>query len=132
MEVQPRRALKIGAVALFTTFILLVVFFNTSGKGIADLDLIHIIELFVAIPLLTIVYYLLLASKYDEFNERFNSVEDALERIIRKLESEEKTLRKDESRLTFGERELKREIADLHRVLRSLDKDVSMMKKLVK
>jgi hypothetical protein len=132
MIIKPMRFMKMTAVALFTTFVAIVLILNTTGRSLAELDFFHILELFIAIPLFTSVYYLLLASKYDEFSNRISGLERSLSRVVGRLESEEEALEGEEEELTYGERALKKEIADLRRVVGRLDDDVRAMRKLVK
>lgn len=112
---EKSRMLKIGVVTLFTVFLVTLIFLNLKGITIGELKVFELLELFVAVPLLVIVFYWLIATKFDEFQERLVDMEGHFKRIEQKLGAEEKTLAA--------------ETRELKKIASRIDKDVRFLRR---
>lgn len=118
MSMKRIRIAKMALVAILTTFVVYIMIISIRERTIAELALFESIELFVGIPLLTVVYYWLISNKFDEFNQRIS-------RVMRQLEVEEKDL-------TGEEKTLRQEIHELREVVSRMEKQTSKLKKQFK
>lgn len=118
MSMEPKRVLKMAIVAILTTFVIYIMIISIQQKTITELGVFETIELFIAIPLLTVLYYWLISSKFDEFNRRMNRVMEQLELEEEELTGEEKTLRQ--------------EIRELKEILNKMEEQTREMKRQVK
>lgn len=119
---KPGRLFKMMVVALLTTFLVVLVVLNLKNTTIGELKLFEMLELFVAVPLLTVVYYWLISSKFDEFHERMAETEAHLKKIVKEFEVEEEEL-------TGQEKTLKQEIIELKEVVEELGRKTKKLKK---
>ena len=112
------RIVKMALVAILTTFVIYIMIISIQKKTITELGIFETIELFIGIPLLTIIYYWLISSKFDEFNKKMNKIVEQLGIEEEELTSEEKTLRQ--------------EILELKEVVSEMGKQTRKIKRKVK
>jgi uncharacterized membrane protein len=115
---KKKRIIKIGIVTLLTVFLATIILLNMKGVTFGELKIFELLELFVAVPLLVIVFYWLVAAKFDEFHERLTDMERHFEKIETKLGTEERTLAT--------------EIKQLKKIADKIDKDVRFLGRMKK
>lgn len=117
---------------LVVTLLTSVVFFMLATKpdqGIGDLTKAEIVDIFVAVPVLTLAYYWLISSKVSDFEEKLESVEKKFERVESEFELDEKVFEKFDKELDKDESTLKNDIRELKAMVGKLHKDVQVLKR---
>lgn len=110
-----KKFIQFAIVLSLTTAILFLIIIGLKGKAPEQIGILEIVELFIAIPLLASIYYLLVSAKFDEFHRRLRGIERELGIKEKELKSEEKTL--------------KQEIRELKEVVSALDDRIRKLKK---
>ncbi len=118
-----RIAWKLALVLLLTVAVF-VMLASSGGEGpaIGGLEVIDMIEIFVAVPALTLAYYWLIEEKVGGFENRLMKIEKTFEMLEKELELEEKELEEEESTLKEDIRELKKMIGELDEKVVSIKK----------
>ena len=117
-------------VLLVTVAVFSFLAIKLEGKNpLTDLAIVDIFEIFIAIPVLTLVYYWLISDKVGEFEARLESIEKTFIKLEKEFEVDEKEMEDEESDLKTEEGTLKGDIRELKGMLRKLDKDVQLLRK---
>lgn len=132
MDIDWTRTIKRTLVIVSTTFLIAIIILNSRGGSLSDLTAFEIIELFVAIPLTTVMYYWLISSKFEGFKMQLESITADFARLYNKLESFDKHFAKEEDTLKKEETVLRGEIKSLTKESSRLAKDVRDMKNVIK
>ncbi|MFC1454727.1 hypothetical protein ACFLQI_01420 [Candidatus Undinarchaeota archaeon] len=124
--------LRVGGATIITVFVLFIFVAAISGPRLWEMELISFIEIFVAIPILSVTYYWLISNKVGEFEKRLEIQEKLFEKIVKEFGIEEEKLTIEENDISTEEKTLKDDIGELKSLVTHMHSDLAVIQQQVK
>ncbi|MFH1786800.1 MAG: hypothetical protein ABH829_04085 [archaeon] len=127
-----RVLMRVGGATFVTIFILFIFVGAVSGESIWEMEALNLVEIFVAIPILSVAYYWLISSKVEEFEKRLEVQEKLFEKIVKEFGIEEEKLTLEENDISQEEKTLKEDIGELKGLVKHMHSDLTVLREKLK